>query len=229
MTGATLTALPRPRSLYEQAYEALRGSILSGELSPGERAIETQLARKLNVSRTPIREAIRQLQREALLATDESGGVVVPKLSAADTAHLYDCRIALETQSVRAACEKASPESLHRLAELVARAERLLPAAEAAAFRDLLDLDYQFHRAIAEASGNPWLGDLLDRVFDQMTLLRVQTTSRNPHVLEIRGEHRTIYEAIARRDPQTAVAAISNHLDASRQRVLAEVERQTDF
>lgn len=70
--------LARSSSLYQQAYQALRQMILTGEFAPGQRLVETQLAEKLQVSRTPIRESLRQLQRESLLTTDQRGGLIVP-------------------------------------------------------------------------------------------------------------------------------------------------------
>ncbi|MBE9014093.1 GntR family transcriptional regulator, partial [Pseudanabaenaceae cyanobacterium LEGE 13415] len=89
----------------------------------------------------------------------------------------------------------------------------------------LLNLDYQFHRSIARSSGNLWLTSLLDQVFDQMALLRIQTLQHNPQVLEIRQEHRQIYSAIAARDSRKAVETIVSHLSASRDRVIREIER----
>lgn len=213
--------LPRRESLHEQTYQALRTGILSGELTPGERLVETQLAKQLAVSRTPIREALRQLQREGLVAVDASGGLRVISVSVADAIHLYDCRIALEQMAVREACLNASDRTLDELQQSIAQAERAMQR-EASTLNtfEMLNLDYQFHRKIAESTGNPWLTDLLDQVFDKMMLLRVQTTRHNPKVLEICSEHRKICGAIASRDAQTASDSIQAHLEASQGRVV---------
>lgn len=218
--------LQRQRSLQEQAYQALRNAILSGELTPGERLVETQLAKKLQVSRTPIREAIRLLQHENLATSDRDGVLRVATISIADAIHLYDCRIALEELSVRGACHHATAMQLHELAGMVEQAEKLVNSnpTQLTSFR-LLDINYRFHRLIAQSSGNPWLVSLLDRVFDQMQLLRIQTTKRNPNVLEIRTEHRQIYEPILEQNEKAAVEAIKAHLMASKARVIQEVEQ----
>ena len=213
--------IQRSKSLHEQTYSALRTSILSGDLTPGTRLVETQLAEQLQVSRTPIREAIRQLQREGLVTADATGGLRVSAISIADAVQLYDCRIALEQLSVTGACENASNSQLQALEKYVTQAEKLLQRQSSKLNNfQLLDLDYQFHRQIAESSGNKWLVSLLDQVFDKMTLLRIQTTRHNPKVLEIRMEHRQIYEAIASRDVKVATEAIANHLMASKIRVV---------
>jgi len=224
----SLSSQPIHRSqlLHEKTYQALRTSILSGSLAPGDRLIETQLAQALQVSRTPIREAMRQLQREGLITGDAKEGLRVTCISVTDTLHLYDCRIGLEQISIAGACEHASTERLRMIERYVLEAEKLMqrPDSELSSIQ-LLDLDYQFHHAIAVSSGNPWLVTLLDQVFDKMTLLRAQTTRQNPKVLEIRVEHRQIYQAITERNAETAATAMLKHLMTSKIRVVQEVER----
>jgi DNA-binding GntR family transcriptional regulator len=218
--------LQRSKSLQEQAYQALKSAILSGELEPGQRLVETQAAEQLQVSRTPIREAIRLLQHENLVVTDTNGVLRIATFSIEDAAHLYDCRIALEQISVSEACQNATKSQLKELEAMVGQAEKLVKGKPSplTSFQ-LLDLDYRFHRSIAKSSGNPWLVSLLDRVFDNMQLLRVQTTKNNPNVLEIRTEHRLIYEPIKKRDIEEATKAIKEHLIASKKRVIQEIQQ----
>lgn len=214
----------RSKSLHKQVYEALRASILGGELAPGDRLVETQLAEKLQVSRTPLREALRQLQQEGLVSADTSGGLRVTTMTRQDAVELYDCRLALEQTAVAEACHHATPEQLHQLEQLVTQAEALQQSGSQPAYQQLLDLDYQFHHLIAEASTNRRLVMLLDQLFDAMALLRIQTLRHNPKVLEIRLEHRQIYDAIANRHVEAATTAIKHHLVASKQRVVRELE-----
>jgi DNA-binding GntR family transcriptional regulator len=146
-------------------------------------------------------------------------------VSAADAAQLYDCRIALEQLSVQAACQHVTESQLQAMEALVIEAEQLTEQSMSEQHSPhMLDLDHRFHRSIAESSINQWLVCLLEQVFSQMALLRVQTTRHNPEVLEIRTEHRQIYQAIAQRDEKAATQAIYDHLIASKQRVLQEVE-----
>lgn len=216
--------IQRRKSLYEQVYSALRGGILTGDFAPGSRLIETQLAEWLNVSRTPLREALRQLQKEGLVAADTSG-LRVATISAVDAMELYDCRLVLEKLAVAGACERASQKQLKSLEQCVIQAEARDPkSVDVKSLLLLLDLDYQFHHAIAESSGNQRLVSLLDQLFDAMALLRIQTLQQNPLVLEIRLEHRQVYEAIARRDAASATAAVQLHLLASKARVVKEIQ-----
>ncbi len=219
-----MIAIQRSQSLREQVYQALRKIILTGDLASGDRVVETKLAKKLNVSRTPIREAIGQLHREKLIVSHPNGGFKVTTLSIQDAIGLYDCRIALEQLSVANACELISPQQLEQLEQLVLLAESAESASSKTDSQELLDLDCQFHYLIAESSGNKWLLALLKQVFDKMALLRVQTTKHNPQVLEIRLEHRQVYEAIAAKNLELAQKMVKEHLTASKARVVRELE-----
>jgi DNA-binding GntR family transcriptional regulator len=222
--AATLRSLPRKQPLQEQVYLSLRAAILSGELASGERLVEAQLAAKLEVSRTPVREALRLLQHENLVEVNSSGSIRVTILSEEDAAQLYDCRIALEQQAVILACQLATAEQIASLGDMLLQAEKLAnnKRTQLTSFQ-MLDLDYQFHRLIAQSTGNVWLVSLLDQVFDKMQLLRLQTVRHNPRVLEIRVEHSRIYDALIQRDGKAAAEALTAHLSASKERVVREI------
>ncbi|MCA6574197.1 MAG: GntR family transcriptional regulator [Pseudanabaena sp.] len=218
--------IQRPQSLREQTYQVLRASILSGELGAGSRLVEAQIAEKLQVSRTPIREALQQLQKEQLIVTDKNGNLRVISFSPEDARHLYRCRLALEQESVLEACQYATTEQLAKLELIIHQAEKAITQKNnQLTSYQLLHIDYQFHRVIAECSGNPWLALLLDQLFDKMALLRIQTIQQNLQVLEIRTEHHQIFAAIAQRNSEQALTAIRNHLTASQNRVILELER----
>ncbi|MGC1306422.1 MAG: GntR family transcriptional regulator [Phormidesmis sp.] len=226
MVSTTLSSRPgikRRKSLYEQVYSALRTGILTGEFAPGSRLIEMQLTEWFNVSRTPLREALRQLQKEGLVTADTTG-LQVTTISAVDAIELYDCRLVLEKLAVTGACEHATQQQIKSLERSVVQAEERPQGSDVQTLLQLLDIDYQFHHLIAESSGNRRLVSLLDQLFDSMALLRIQTLQQNPSVLEIRLEHRQVYEAIARKDTATAIAAIQLHLLASKARVVEEIQ-----
>ena len=219
-----MIAIEKNQSLRQQVYQALRQIILKGDLASGERIVETTLAKQLQVSRTPIREAIGQLQQEKLIVANSTGGLRVTTLSVQDAAQLYDCRLALEQLAIKSACEQITPKQLKQLEKYVLLAEKLAHPSSKSDSLKLLEIDYQFHHLIAESSGNKWLLTLLEQVFDKMSLLRVQTTKHNPQVLEIRLEHRQVYNAIAEKNLDLAQATIKVHLIASKARVVKELE-----
>jgi DNA-binding GntR family transcriptional regulator len=212
--------------LREQTYQVLRSAILSGELVAGSRLVETQIAEKLQVSRTPIREALQQLQKEQLIVIDINGNLRVISFSTDDARHLYRCRSVLEQESVLEASKHATSAHLEKIELIIQEAEKAIAQQpNQLTSYQLLHIDYQFHRAIVECSGNPWLALLLDQLFDKMALLRIQTIQQNLQVLEIRSEHRQIYEAIAQRNVEEALIAIRDHLTCSQNRVILEIEQ----
>lgn len=218
-------SLQRNQPLKDQAYQALRAAILSGELVPGQRLVEAQLAKNLQVSRTPIREALIRLQREALVITDAENNLRVATFSVEDAAQLYECRLALEHVSVMGACQNATASELRKLQRLVEQAEKLVDSKPSPLLNfQLLDLDYQFHRLLAEMSKNLWLCVMLDQLFDKMMLLRIQTIQQNQNVLDIRAEHRLIYDAVAQQDLKVAAEMMKHHLIAARERVIEELK-----
>lgn len=218
--------IARSQSLYQQAYQALYTAILSGEMAPGERLIETQLAARFAVSRTPIREAIRQLQLKGLVMQDENGGLCVTKISVQDALYLYDCRIALEQLAVRSACQQAKLNEMEAIEQTLQAMEDLIGSDptvgtdESDSSSKLLELNAQFHYLIAHSSGNPWLAPLLEQVSDKLMLLRVRTLRSTEDLLNIHAEHRKIFEAIAKHNEAIAIAAITDHLITSKERII---------
>jgi maleate isomerase len=212
--------------LHQQTYHALRSAILSGEFTAGERLVETQLAEKLQVSRTPIREAIRQLQRENLLMADQTGGLRVAQITVEGAAQLFDCRMALERLAVAGACSHATSEQLQQMDQVLTAAEqRVTDSLSSSDSAQLLELNSQFHRLIVESSGNVWLESLLEQALDKIALLRVQTLRSHFDVIEIHKEHRQIYDAIVRRDRFRADQAVLHHLTLSCKRALQVLQQ----
>ena len=220
--------------LFSKTYLALRQEILSGRLASGESLVEQSLADRFSVSRTPIREAMRQLQQAGLVEPDRGGGLRVTVITVADAIHLYDCRLGLEQIAAMGACENATPQQLEDLQDCLAQANLSDPVLSAQKegeradeLENRLQIDRSFHRLLSESSGNPWLADLLDQIFNKMDLLRMTTTYRNPNVLEIWAEHERIITAIMQRDPQAAATAVRDHLAASKVRVVQELQGLT--
>lgn len=220
--------------LFSKTYLALRQEILSGKLVSGESLIEQTLANRFEVSRTPIREAIRQLQQEGLVESDRGGGLRVTVITIADAVHLYDCRLGLEQIAAMGACENATAAQIEDLQDCLSQANLAAPivvedatgvsANDAEELENRLHIDQSFHRLLADSSGNPQLADLLEQIFSKMALLRLTTTYQNPDVLEIWAEHENIVSAIVQRDSQAAAIAVRNHLVASKSRVVQSLQ-----
>lgn len=219
-----------PQTLHERIYLTLRTSILSGQFKLGDRLTESKLAKQLQVSRTPIREAIRRLQQEQLLTSDSPDGVTIVEVSLDSAIHLYDCRIALEQLAVTGACLHATSTKLQALEQTLLDSEAALQEHVGSSQRSVseevnydlkqLSLNYEFHRLIAESSQNPWLISLLDQLSNQVKLLRLQILQVPIDVEAIQTEHWQLFQAIKSHDIETATQSIKDHLEFSKKRVV---------
>ena len=210
----------RAKTLHDQTYADLRAAILFGKIRAGDRLVETQLAEQFQVSRTPIRAAVHQLRQTGLLTLHSDGGIYVKKLTLHDAIKIYDCRIALEQLAVAGSCHHATKHQLELIEQTLIESEAIARQGEADAHSvQLLDLNIQFHRLIAQSSDNLWLVPLLEQLSNQATLSRVQTLKVDSDVVDVHYEHRQIYEAIARRDADVAVQRLTDHLRSSQKRI----------
>lgn len=198
----------RHEPLYRQAYEVLRRAILTGDLVPGERLAETDLAQRLGISRTPLREALRQLEAEGLLMP-AAGGLAVARVDLPVVDQMYECRIALEKLAAAGAARRASPQDLTEMENALAAAREAMASGDKPR---LLQDNVAFHRAVATASGNPWIRRLLEHLWSQMVLFRAQVLSDPADEAEVLQEHEAVLARIAAGDPDGAATAMALHL-----------------
>lgn len=205
-------SLPRGRGEASRAnmvYRALVERIRSGGLPPGERVREEDIATTLGVSRTPVREAFTRLQARGLLETS-SGGMAVSKLSRPQVMELYALRAKLEGAAAAFAAENASAGEIASLRHVAELFEGPLEDDRAAARANAL-----FHEAIHEAAHNRYLVRMLEDLYNSLALLPDTTFSVPGRTQSAREEHRTIVDAIERRDPVAAEKAASAHIGQS--------------
>lgn len=144
-------------------YVELKRRILELELEPGERLYEPALAASLDVSRTPLREAVRRLIAENLLEQQPTGGVVVPRLDAKEIGELYDVRASLEGLMAAEACAKAADADLAALQELLERNAALVSFAD-----DAMNAGTAIHARIGAIADNSWAVRLHEQVSNQL-------------------------------------------------------------
>lgn len=207
-------------TIADGVYDRLREAIVSGQLRPGTRLVEANLAQSLQVSRTPLREAFRRLERERLVERVPNGGVRVPAITAAELEHLADIRRALEGMAVRRASARVRDNTLAAgERDIFGTMERLLEAMPRSIDTEPLDeflrLGREFHQCIYRLSGNPWCGHIMHQVLDALERYRARTPSRR-HRVAI-DEHRAIMDAIRAGDETLSETLMHRHLDQVRQ------------
>jgi len=209
------------RSQSETAYVALHRMIKGRQIVPGDLLSENAIARKLGMSRTPVREAISRLVQEGLLDVVPSRGVVVTSPTLTDLEEIYAIRELLEGLASRTAATRASPAAIEDLGELLARMGKAVEAGDEELFSDL---DMDFHGDIAKASGSRRLKHLLDtmRTANAAAYFKPEYNRRNPRSARSHAEHQEIFEAIRDRNPEQAEKAARAHTRAAIRDVLLD-------
>ena len=195
----------------DRALEELRSRILRGELRPGERLVERTLCAEMDMSRTPVREALRALTAEGLVTTRPHCGMVVAELDPREIEEIFEFGVVLEGFVASLAARKARPDDCQALQSLIDAMEDALGkgAPDAQAY---LDLDQRFHEAIATLAGNPRLASLRRQTLTPRVLAEAFTGYGAAHYAQSLAQHRTIAQAIAAGDADWAASAMRSHI-----------------
>ena len=198
----------------EVAYEALRELIRQRELTPGLLISEGQVATRLGMSRTPVREAIGRLAHEGLVTVLKKRGIVVTTLSAADLDDLYTVREVLEGLAARLAAARIDEEGVVRLARIL---EEVATALERTDVETLTKLDVAFHNGLARAASNQRLERLLGQIRDVAILdeLRARMMAAPSRFTSSYAEHVAVFKAVEARQPEEAERMMRQHIRAS--------------
>ncbi|MDO4869627.1 MAG: GntR family transcriptional regulator [Bacillota bacterium] len=202
-------------SLAEEVAELLRTRIITGEYEMGEKLIENKIAKELKVSRTPVRDAFKQLARERLIEYIPNKGCFAKGFSQKDMADIYAVRKAVEELAVTWAIENASDDNLEDLKEQL---DLMSFYTEHKFYEKLLQANEDFHSMIYQMTGSRFIVQVLKSYQDYVHLARRSTLSKEENLPEVYEEHTRIYEAIRDRDIDRAKAEIGAHLDGSARR-----------
>lgn len=209
--------------LRDVVFNTLREAILKGDLKPGERLMELQLASKLGVSRTPIREAIRMLEQEGLAVTTPRKGAEVAKMTLKDMEDVLEIRDALDELAVRIACQKISDEQLKQLEDMKELFEKNTQTGNV---KKIAEADVTFHDVIYEATGNPKLVTLLNNLREQVYRYRVEYIKDPKNYPTLIAEHEAILESLKNRDVKNAVEAMHVHVANQAEAVKTVIQEQ---
>jgi|SRR5690625_2097203 len=190
----------------QHVYDSLRNGIIRGDLFPGEKINEQEISDRLGVSRTPVREAIRQLEREGLVRVQHYRGAFVVKLGVQEIKDIFETREALEGMAARLASTRMSKSKMYSASSALEEQLAQLSAGEdVPPATDLHDL-------ILEGSKNRQLVTTMSRLRGQLATLRYVSTRGERRRLASNEEHRVIIEALLQRQPDQAEAAMRAHV-----------------
>lgn len=196
--------------LRDVVFNTLRQAILRGELKPGERLMEIQLANKLGVSRTPIREAIRKLELEGLVLMIPRKGAEVAEITEKSLKDVLEIRRALEELAVRLACEKITKEELKELKKAGDDFKKVLKSQD---ITEVAEADVRFHDVIYMATDNPKLIQLLNNFREQMYRFRVEYLKKDEVRPQLLAEHDEIIKYITEGNKEEAARVVTRHIE----------------
>ena len=229
-----LTSLPKPLSrtfLVEAAYEAILENILSGALTSGTAISEVSLAKELNVSRTPVHQALARLAKDGLIEQRridgrvdlDLGDAAIARFGRDDVIEIYDMRLLLETAATQRAAKRIDPRTL---AELTREADALAAAPDGVDWiRQALDFDVRLHDALAVAAGNRRLRQEIEK-YRLLVRAFCRMTGNSENLREALQEHQTVLKALADRHPAAAGQAMARHVQKRLDAVLGTLYRE---
>ncbi len=211
--------LQNHKPLRELVFEYIRKLIIKGDLKPGERLMEVELADKMGVSRTPIREAIRKLELEGLVIMEVRKGAYVADVSIKETIDILEVRSVLEGLAASIAAEKITEEEIKELEEINKVFEEAVRKNDT---DKMIEKDTEFHNLIFKASRNTKLVQMVYSLQELVMRFRVIYFNEFKRAVEMPKEHKAMHEAILSRDSEKAAYYAKLHIDMLKQTLLEE-------
>lgn len=204
--------------------QQIRESIINNELKPGDRIVETKIAKQLGVSQSPVREAIRELELMGLIENKPFRGCYVKKLSKKDIKDAYKVRAHLEMLAALEAAENITDQQLNEMESLIIK---MRTTAGAGKVKEFVELDISFHRMIIHIADNSLLEKMWDMVnLAQWTFITTKISKRS--LPELADRHEQIYESLKKRDSEGASKCIKSHIEELGEDVLSKIDFQED-
>jgi DNA-binding GntR family transcriptional regulator len=207
--------LEPPNSISDQIYERLKQQILHGEIEPGERLMQNQVAENLRASRTPVREAFRRLEQDGLVERVPQGGVRVTRLDIEAIQEVFGIRNVLEAYAIELACGRITVEEIGSLKRLVNQAEELLSSGglgRETKIKRIFELNTQFHDIIYRASGNSYLMGMINSLRFIVGRLRFLGLRADSTWSRAWDEHAQLIGLLEKRDKESAARLLKTHL-----------------
>lgn len=213
-------------TIKTRAYEQIRQNILASTIPVGTALSEYQLAKEIGVSRTPVREALKRLEQEGLVRSVARRGTFVADLTVRDIVEIYQVRVQLEGLAARVAAEQMGLDEVDELIGELDRAEKLVRQGHLDAAREH---DKHVHKRIIDSTSNTRLAQILAMLDDQVHRIRQRAMNNAARVPATLKEHRSVLQAIKRRDGVTAEKAMRDHLQAARDNAIKMALAGTTF
>lgn len=213
-------------SLTDRAYKEIKNWIIHYKLKPGVQLRIDELSSALDMSQTPIREALSKLEHEHLVDRHPQKGYAVRALNLKDVSDIYDLRMALEVVAAEQAANRMQEADRKRLSHLLEEVETLIKKAEKVR---VLALEQEFHMRIMQATGNWFLTEILGSIFDRIWMIQNVNILTSDHLIDAHEQHMEIYKALEKADSLKSAALMKKHLKFTKKFVLSRLQNRDDF
>ncbi|MEW9669437.1 GntR family transcriptional regulator [Ammoniphilus sp. 3BR4] len=204
-------AVEKSLPYYDQIYQSIREMIFNGVFKPGERVYEAKIAREFNVSRSPVREAVKILEKEGLLVVDDKSRISVFNPTVKDFEEIYQCRIVLESLATQLTTRLATQEQLSEIENVIVQTRKYLEK-EDHNRESIIDLNAEFHELITRYSQNSRLQKQLYDLRSLSHYYRVMNFKGDKREWTLYKEHEEILNFMLARDAEKASAAMAKHI-----------------
>lgn len=199
----------------------LREAILLGKIKPGQKLVEIELCEQLGVSRTPLREAIRNLEVEGLVESIPNKGSRVRTMTIKDIKNIYELRIELEALATKKSVPFLTDNDLDNLSHLQ---EKIKIASEKRAWGEVDHLNKEFHSTLMSKGGNDQLINIIDQLYKISVIISISTFSIPGRINEVIEEHDKILDACLKKESELTGELMKKHLENARDKILNYVK-----
>ena len=210
-------------AIWVKVYEYVKEKIISGEIHPNQRLVEAKVAKEIGTSRTPVREAFHNLQKDGFVEAIPRVGYKVKSISKEEVIQVCKIREALETLAAEWAMEKAYPVLIQELGKIISESDDKISKQDVHSYPDL---DARFHETIARLSGSTYIMEITQLMRRHMVRHRIASFYHSGVFLRALDGHRLIYKAIERRDCDEVARAIHYHLELSLRDILMAAPKE---
>lgn len=212
--------IEKNKSMREKVYDTLKQMIIDGVIKPGERIIETEYSNKFQISRTPIREAIRMLELEGLVESQTTGGVIVKTLTREEISEIYKIRIALESLIIEEIIKKINNQDIKKLEKVLKNTKK---AFEVKDIEKVFSLFTEFNQILYDIASLPKVTGMINNInlyLKRFRKLSIDNPFRKEEAFE---DHVQILEAIKNKELSTAISINRMHLEKSMNFILSKL------
>jgi DNA-binding GntR family transcriptional regulator len=196
------------RRLADEVYDQIINAIASLEIGPNDRLVQEKLAKQLDISRTPVREALMRLEQEGVLVVSQKGGFRLHRMDDHEVRELYQSRAAVEGQAARILADRADPAVLEQLRKTINTEEDIKVCSTRAYF----EANRNIHRRFVELSDNRYLLEMFDMTWGKAMAFQLFASFENVDISKSLGDHIRLVDAISTGDKTIALEAVVDHI-----------------